>query len=221
MTYWLAHELLFSGLLGLISHRQFQVIRQALGNMTEMKPLRKLSLAFAAAASFVFIQPAMGQACNTDSFLGAQNLGNSGLATEEAALEALLSGQNAIFDVKLDQGNAFFHIQVCPTNPNQFYINVAPNSPGYFVLKFGTGGTTATADTFFFTNIAELTELVFTTSQVQCLIGGPGCPNNTNTGRLSHYTLFNGNQQAPEPGTLALLGIGIIGVALVRRRRMR
>ena len=40
---------------------------------------------------------------------------------------------------------------------------------------------------------------------------------------LSHYTLFNPGpgccQQVPEPGTLGLLGIGLLGLGFARRRK--
>lgn len=189
-----------------------------------MNKMKKLCLALVAAAGFACAQTAAAAACNVDTLLGAANPGNSGQPDEEADFEALLGGVDLTFDYRLTNAQAGFNVTACAGNPNLFYIDVAPDTPGYFVLKLGDGGTNAVNDTFYFENIAELSELVFTSAQVECLIGGPGCPENTNTGRLSHYSLYNGDgqqQQAPEPGTLALLGIGALALGFARRRRAR
>lgn len=185
-----------------------------------MKIPRKLCTLVLAVAGFAFAHTTSAAACNTDSLIGSANPGNSGQATEEALLEGF-AGVALAFDYRLENNQAGFNITVCANDANRFYIYVAPDTPGYFVLKFGDGGTDAVNDTFFFKNAFELSELVFTSAQVECLVGGPGCPTNTNTGRLSHYSLYDGGTPflIPEPGTLALLGIGALGLGLARRPR--
>ncbi|WON74211.1 PEP-CTERM sorting domain-containing protein [Nitrosospira sp. Is2] len=146
-----------------------------------------------------------------DTKIGESLLGNSGDATELAAMETFANNNNLVQDLKISSFTAFVNA------PGEWYLDVAPTEPGYFLLKFGTGGTSATADTFFFQNIGEMTKLVWSDSQVQFLSGGGG--NNTNIGRLSHYTTYDPSTQVPEPGTLALLGLGLAAFGIRRKRK--
>ncbi len=184
-------------------------------------PKLKASLvAMIAAAGF-----AMGNASAApivDTLISAEELGNSGDPTLLARFEALTGNDYDLSDIMRDESPTATLVD------GVWVINVAPEEPGYFVLKFGTGGTSVDEDHYFFENIGDLTQLVFTNEQVNNLTGGDcGAPNEDacNIGRLSFYAWVPGEDgggppgEVPEPASLALLGAGALGMLMRRRRR--
>jgi PEP-CTERM motif len=154
-----------------------------------------------------------------DTKKGEAFLTDSSDANELAYMETFAGNTNLVQDLRLEEGS--FTAYANDTNPGEWYLDINPSTPGFFLLKFGTGGTSATANTFFFQNIGEMTKLVWSNEQVQYLSGGGG--NNTNIGRLSHYTTYDPTfpqtGEIPEPATLALVGLGLFAIGAIRRRR--
>ncbi|WP_420473551.1 PEP-CTERM sorting domain-containing protein [Noviherbaspirillum sp. ST9] len=176
---------------------------------------RFIATGVAACAGLVLSVASLPAAAYTlDVKIGQTLSGNSGDATELAAIEAI-TGQDLELDSKVDISTAAQN----PGTLDQWFIDVAPDTPGFFAVKFGIGGLNVAADTFFFQNIAELTKLVFSDAQVLGITGMSGC-RNCNIERISHYTTFSGGEtHVPEPLPLTLLGIGMAGMWLSRRQR--
>lgn len=156
-----------------------------------------------------------------DILLGSASLGNSSVNTEMDYLRDLVGDPDLELIEKVDTENP---ATIALDDDGQWYIDVAPEEPGYFMLKFGTGGTGGTDSHYFFQNIAELTKLVWTNEQVNFLTGGDCGANNQNAcniERLSHYLIADGDggppTETPEPGSLALAGLGLLGLWLGRR----
>lgn len=162
-----------------------------------MKGKMILSLAVAAIGVVMMSHPAQADTYTVDSLLGggAQTLANASTNAEEGKLEELCNCGNLTL-----LGN--FSGTVLADDAGNSYIN-EPAEPGYFVLKFGEGLT----QFYFFQNIGELDKLVWNGTQV------------TTTTGLSHYAYAGGTSSVPEPSSLLLLGAGLAGLGIWRRKK--
>lgn len=179
---------------------------------------------------------------SADTLLGSVNPGSS-RADLELALIRSYAKDPLLVATKVETGITAI------ADGGQWYIDVGTATPGYFMLKFGTGTTNQNSHYFFRNDgLVGDTKLVWTNEQVNFLTGGGNCfipdaipskrpkapdLSSCNSGRLSHFAFGGaidtgsadggdngggGPTEVPEPGSLALAGLGLLGVASARKK---
>ena len=94
---------------------------------------------------------------------------------------------------------------------NLFYWDFGSYAPAYFFLKWGQGGITGgNIDHYLYVNNSS------TSWGYIDMTGTPFA--GAGADRISHIGIFGGSTEVPEPGTLALLGLGLIGLGAARRK---
>ena len=144
---------------------------------------------------------------SVDTLLTVDTLANSGDTTETTFVNDYLASIDldpVDFITKVEE-----NLPVLVTDMTDVYavdISTDPTSVAdYFLVKNSTYAA-------LYENLADLDWAVFDVSE---LPDGMNLPDLT----VSHITLFDSTASVPEPGILAVFGVGLIGLGFARRRR--
>ncbi len=148
-----------------------------------------------------------------DTLITAADLGNAGYGDVNSWASGVLGFSITFEDVTGSGGESgnwktTYNGAVIALNTYTFDL---PESSAYYIVKTGKASWNgAGADHFLFQNLDALSWAVINL-QAQGI-------NIQNIGKISHLRA-GGNTQVPEPATLILLGLGLMGIAGIRRKK--
>ena len=136
-----------------------------------------------------------------DALIASDNPGSG-----DATALAWVQTETGVFDLVMDEKYEDGAMSWLPTNTGGVYA-IHLNHPTYFLVKTGNGSSTGN-DHFLFNNLASLDWGVVNLVDLGLT--------STNIGKISHVGEFNGTS-VPEPLTVVLLGLGLVGLGGARR----
>lgn len=160
-----------------------------------------------------------------DTFMGAGNIANSNPVTEANWIASVLGiDASALTYTQLDnsggEDGAWLHV-VGESSGDLWAWDFGSSAPAYFLIKTGNStsisGASGAFNVFLYQNLSSLQYGVIDLDDYY-FTNGRGRVRSVDIFRVSHVGQ-TGTSQVPEPGTLLLLGSGLLGLSLMRRRR--
>jgi hypothetical protein len=153
---------------------------------------------------------------NIDNLIASTNLGNSGDMTELDWVKVELGKLGVdttgmTIEDKYAAGTGWDQVIGAGT---AVYAHQLLDAPEYFLIKTGNVTPGDVARDFLFRNNSELDYAVISLLAM-------GYERIDKIRGISHIDEFGGGTKVPEPGTLMLLGSGLIGMAVMGRRQRR
>lgn len=183
----------------------------------KMKVLVKLSVAFLALAFSVNSWAYMiggTDVGGVDNILDTTSLSNSSEAAELAWVNSVLDPDVTFsfkFDIDEDLASPWTLVdEVMNEDTDSIYAFELTTDPEYYLVKLG-GGNFSGDTHVLYDNAASLSYAVIDLG----LLGQGAIIDIT---RISHIAEYNATS-VPEPGTLALFGLGLLGLMLTARRQ--
>lgn len=145
-----------------------------------------------------------------DTLITSAALSNSGDETERAWVQSV-TGQ--VIPITLDAKYKDMTWLPVDGETGVYAIDLRTTNPAYFLIKTGKikDGPYAGADHFLFRNESA-------TGWGVIDLRALGIPN---IGKISHVAEFTSSAAVPEPTTFLLLGIGLVGIAGINRKKRR
>lgn len=145
---------------------------------------------------------------SADTLLFQADLNNSSEAEELSWVKSVL-GVEVTFDYKVDS----FNWLKTDNTTGEIYATALQNSPEYFLIKMGNIKIEPiNYSHFLFENLADLSYAVIDLADFGADI------NNINIFKVSHVTALTEINPVPEPATVFLFGIGLLGIAGLGRK---
>ncbi len=165
---------------------------------------------FASPAWSLTIQYGEVEVGGVDPLLASASLRSSGDRTELAWVQGVLFREFGITDVTLDAKYSSMN-WFATDQANTYAIDFQTYNPEFFLIKIGDGSLCRPTDHFLFRNTTELAWGVVN-------LAGLGIQEIIGLDRISHVDEFNAAAPVPEPGTMLLIGSGLLGLAGFRRK---
>lgn len=144
-----------------------------------------------------------------DTLYASTDLGNSGDQSEIDWVSSVLGWDNTEISLKYDVSGGDWSQTI---EENDYYALELGAPTDYYLVKIGTGGTSSVSH-YLFENFDSLQWAVIDENVF-------GSAANISIGRVSHVAEFNGGTNpVPEPASMVLLGIGLIAIAGISRKR--